>query len=66
MMHYAVQALGQARLAELHRQAQRDSLVRTARQARRTRKQQPGYRASGIVAAVTAWVRRARPAPRSS
>jgi hypothetical protein len=67
MMHYAtVKALGQARLAELHRQAQRDSLARTARQARRTRKQQPGYRASGIVAAVTAWVRRPRPAPRSS
>jgi hypothetical protein len=30
-----VQALGQARLAELHHQAQRDALARAARRARR-------------------------------
>jgi hypothetical protein len=40
MLHYAVvQALGQARLADLHRQAQRDALARAARRARRARRQ---------------------------
>jgi hypothetical protein len=33
-----VQALGQARLADLHDQARRDALVRAARQARRARR----------------------------
>ena len=36
MMRYTTaQALGQARLAEVHHQAQRDALARRARQARR-------------------------------
>jgi hypothetical protein len=34
MLHYTiVQALGRARLDDLHRQAQRDALARAARQA---------------------------------
>ena len=52
MMHYTtVQALAQAHQAELQRQAQRDTLARADRQARR---QQPGHRAPGILAAATA------------
>ena len=39
MQHTTVQALGQARLADLRHQAQRASLVRAARRARRVRKQ---------------------------
>jgi hypothetical protein len=39
-----VQALGQDRLADLHRQAHRDALARAARQARRARRQQPRHR----------------------
>jgi hypothetical protein len=62
MQHTTVQALGRAHLAELHRQAQRDTLARAARKARR---QRSGHRAPGVVAAVTAWARRPRPAPGS-
>jgi hypothetical protein len=65
MQHTTVQALGRAHLAELHRQAQRDALARAARQARRARRQQSGHRATGILAAVTAWARRSRPASES-
>jgi hypothetical protein len=36
--HTTVQALGQARLADLHEQARRDALVRAARRARRGRR----------------------------
>jgi hypothetical protein len=63
MQHTTVQALGRAHLAELQRQAQRDALARAARQALR---QQSGHRAPGILAAVTAWAHRPRPAPESS
>ena len=59
MQHTTVQALGQARLAELHRQAQRDGL---ARAARGTRQHQHGRRAPGFLAAVTRRVRRPAPA----
>jgi hypothetical protein len=65
MQHTTVQALGQARLAELHSQAQRDALARAARQARRAARQS-GYRQPGILTAVTAWARRPGPAPESS
>ena len=66
MMHpTTAQALGQARLADLHHQAQRDALARAARQARRARRQQSGDHSPGILAAVTAWARRPRPAPES-
>jgi hypothetical protein len=37
--HTTIQALGQARLADLHDQARRDALVRAARRDRRTRRQ---------------------------
>jgi hypothetical protein len=40
-----VQALGQARLAELHHRAQRDALARGVRRARRDRRRQAIYRA---------------------
>ena len=66
MMHTTAQALGRAHLAELHRQAQRDALARAARQARRARRQEPGYHTPGILAAVTVWARRPGPAPESS
>jgi hypothetical protein len=66
MQHTTLQALGQARLAEIHRQAQRDALARAARQARRARRQQSGYPGRAVLAAVTAWARRPRPAPESS
>ena len=42
MFHSVVQAVGQARLADLHREAQRDALAHAARQARRARRHQPG------------------------
>lgn len=59
------QALGQARLAALHHQAERDALARAARQARRARSQSWDH-APGILAALTAWARRPRPEPESS
>jgi len=40
--HTTVQALGQARLADLHEQARRDALARAARRARRGRRQRFG------------------------
>jgi hypothetical protein len=58
-----IQALGQARLAELRHQAQRDGLARAARQARRARRQQARYRAPAI---LTARARGPRPAPGNS
>jgi hypothetical protein len=39
--HTTVQALGQARLADLHDQARRDALVRAARRARRAPRSRP-------------------------
>ena len=65
MQHTTVQALGQARLADLHHQAQRASLARAARQARRMRRQS-GRRTPRLLAALTGWARRPRPAPESS
>ena len=59
MMHSTTtQALGQARLAELHHQAQHDALARAARQARYAAKQQSGGHGSGLLAAITRWARR--------
>ena len=62
MQHTTVRALGQARMAELQRQAQRDALARAARKARR---QRTGHRTPGILAVVTGWAHRPRPAPES-
>lgn len=67
MHHTTVQALGQARLADLHRQAQRDALARAARRARRARRQYSAHLAPGLVAALIRRARRRpRPAPESS
>jgi hypothetical protein len=60
-----VQHLGQARLAELHHQAQRDALARAARQARRARRRQSGGHRPGFLAAITRWARRPETAPGS-
>lgn len=66
MMPYTtVQALGQARLADLHRQAERASLARAARQARHVR-WRSGRRTPGRLGALTGWARRPSPAPESS
>jgi hypothetical protein len=62
MMHTTAQALGRAHLAELHLQAQHEAVARAARQASRARRQEPGHRMPGILAAVTAWAHRPRPA----
>lgn len=65
MMPYTtLQALGQARLAELHHQAQDDALARAARRARR---QQSTHLPPGLWTALTRWARRRgsrRAAPR--
>jgi hypothetical protein len=55
--------VGQARLAELHEEAQRDALARAARQARRAQRLQSGHHSPGLRAAVTHWARRPGPAP---
>jgi len=51
------QALGQARLADLHHQAQRALLARAGRRARRVRRQS-GRRTPGLLAALTGRARR--------
>ena len=66
MMQYTtVQYLGRARLAELHRQAQRDALARAARWGHRTRQQHFTHLAPGLLAVVTRWAQRSGLAPRS-
>ena len=64
MMHYTtVQALGQARLADLRHQAERDALARVARQAHRARRQHATHHTPALLAAFTRRARRPRPAP---
>lgn len=58
-----VQALGQARLDELHHQAQRAALARTVRRARRNQRPQ---HVPGFLATLAGWTRRPGPAPESS
>src|SRR5215469_6504407 len=48
-----VQALAQARLADLHDQARRDALARAARRARRARRQHTTHRAIALRAVLT-------------
>ena len=48
-----VQALVQARLADLHDQARRDALARAARRARRARRQHATHRAIALQAALS-------------
>ena len=63
MMPYTTtQALGQARLAELHDQARRDAL---ARAARRDRRRDTIHRTPGLLAVLTGWARRLAAAPES-
>ena len=57
-----VQALGQARLADLRDQARRDGLARAARRARRP---DAPHRAAALLAALTRRARRLGPAPGS-
>jgi hypothetical protein len=64
-MHNTVQAVGQARLADLHDQARRDALVRAARQARSARRQHATHRAAALLGALTRRARRPGPAPES-
>jgi hypothetical protein len=65
-MHTTAQALGRARLADLHRQAQRDALARAARRSRRARRQLATHHTPALLAALTRRARRPRPAPESS
>lgn len=66
-MHYTIaQVLVQARLADLHRQAQRAALVRAVRHAHGERGGPSGTLGPAVLAAVTAWARRLGPAPESS
>jgi hypothetical protein len=53
-----MQHLGEARLTDMHRQAQRDALLRAARRSHRTQRQQSGHRGRGPLAAVARWARR--------
>lgn len=63
MMPYAtIQALGRARLAEMHHQAQRDALARAARRARR---QHSTHLAPKLFAALARRARRPGAAPES-
>jgi hypothetical protein len=60
MMHYTTaQALGQARIAELHQQAQREALARAVRRARRPRS---AGRPPALLVGLTHRVRRPEPA----
>ena len=60
-----VQALGQARLAQLHDQAWRDALARAARRPRRAWRQHSTHRTPGLLAVLTRWARRRAAAPES-
>ena len=60
MFHSVVQAVGQARLADLHREAQRDALAHAARQARRARRHRSGIPAVSRRGAAGALRRRPR------
>jgi hypothetical protein len=42
MFRSLAEAVGQARLADLHREAQHDALAQAARRARRARRRRPG------------------------
>jgi hypothetical protein len=61
-----VTAIGQSRLDDLHRQAERDALIRAARRTRRAQRSQPGHRAPRLLAVVASWARRPRPASGTS
>ena len=48
-----IQALAQARLADLHDQARRDALARATPRARRARRQHAPHRATALLAALS-------------
>jgi hypothetical protein len=54
------QALGRARLADLHDQARRDALARAARRARRAQRQHSTHRATALLATLTRRARQSR------
>ena len=60
MFHSLAEAVGQARLADLHREAQRDALVHAARQARSARRHRPAVPAVSRIGAAGALRRRPR------
>ena len=60
MFYSVVNAVGQARLDDFHRQAERDALARAARQARRARRRQGGTPAVSRTGAAGALRRRLR------
>jgi hypothetical protein len=53
MQPSTIQALGQARLAELHHQAQRDALARAAHRTRRHQSRQPVRRVSAMTTTLS-------------
>ena len=53
IIHATVQALAQARLADLHDQARRDALARATPRARRARLQHAPHRATALLAALS-------------
>jgi hypothetical protein len=66
MMPYTTtQAVGQARLAELHDQARRDALARAAGRARRARRRDIAHRTPRLLVALTRWAHRSSVAPES-
>jgi hypothetical protein len=60
MFHSLAEAVGQARLADLHREAQSEALAEAARQARRARRRQPGAPGRSRTGAAGALRRRLR------
>jgi hypothetical protein len=58
MPYSTLQALGQARLDDLHEQARRDALARAASRARRAWRQCSAHRTPGVLAALIRWARR--------
>jgi hypothetical protein len=62
MLYTTAIAVGQARIADLHAQAQRDALARAAWRARH---RHSAHGAPGFLAALTRWARRPAAAPES-
>jgi hypothetical protein len=60
MFRSLAEAVGQARLADLHREAQSEALAQAARRARRARRRQEGTPGVGRTGAVGALRRRLR------
>ena len=62
--HTTAQALGQIRLDEMHQQARRSALAKTARRERRAQRQRARHRTRALLGGgLTRRARRAAPAP---